>query len=93
MRRDGGSSAAAGLKLSVAQKNGSQRAPATGKLQREEQSKKEEVVPAGICVCGLGERNRKDLPSVKVIGWCGSHLCTSATDQVAREVGVALGSC
>lgn len=33
--------------------NGSQQAPAAGKLQRKEQSKKGEVVPAEICVCGL----------------------------------------
>lgn len=42
-----------GSELSMAQKHGSQQAPAAGKLQREEQSRKGEVVPAGICVCGL----------------------------------------
>lgn len=47
-----------------------------------------EVVPAGICVCGPGGRDRKDLVSVK---WCGSHLCTRVTAQVARELGVSTG--
>lgn len=46
----GASSAAAGFQLSVAQKNGTQQAPAAGTLQREEQSREGEVVPAGIGV-------------------------------------------
>lgn len=50
-----------------------------------------EVVPAGIRVCGPGGRDRRDLVSVKVTGWCGSHLCTRVTAQAAREVRVSTG--
>lgn len=66
------------------------------RLQRQGNSKGKSKARKGRW-CQLGERDRKDLPGVKVTGWCGSHLCTSVTDQAAREVGVsmgmALGSC
>lgn len=44
--RDGGEV----VQLSVAQENGSQQAPAAGKLQRKEQSREGEVLPAGMGV-------------------------------------------
>lgn len=47
-------------------KKGSQRAPAAGKLQREEQSKKGKVVPAGIRVWAR-RKGQEGFP------WCEGH--------------------
>lgn len=51
------------------------------RLLQQGSSKGKSRAGKGRC-CQLGWGcDRKDLPAVKVTGWCGSHLCTRVTDQ------------
>lgn len=56
------------------------------RLQREEQSSRGRWCQLGF-VC-VGREERTGRISEK---WCGSHLCTRVTAQVARELGVSTG--
>lgn len=93
----GGSSAAAGLELSVAQKKWF----TAGSSSREAPKGRAEQERGGgatwdLCVWAVRKR-QEGFAWCEGHRLCGSHLCTSVTDQAAKEVavsmGMALGSC